>query len=205
MPNYLPPAFYLDEDVVALARQLLGKVLCTRMEGQLTAGYIIEAEAYRGPDDRASHAWNGRRTQRTEPMFAAGGIAYVYLCYGLHHLFNVVTGPEGLPHAVLIRALYPAEGLETMLRRRKMDKPAQRLCNGPATLTQALAIRTAHTATPLNGNKIWIEDRGIRVPDRLVETTTRIGIDYAGEDAKRPWRFRVREPVAEALGVKPLW
>ncbi len=190
----LPRQWYLDDDVVRMARALLGKYLVTEFDGRRTAGRIVETEAYRGPDDRASHAWGGRRTPRTEVMYWQGGTAYVYLCYGIHHLFNVVTGPEGLAHAVLVRALEPAEGLDVMLRRRGMSRPEPRLTAGPGTLTQALGIRTTHTGTDLTApdSPIWIEDRGDRIAEADIVATTRIGVDYAGPCAQRPWRFYVK-------------
>ncbi len=191
----LPRQWYLDEDVVRMARALLGKYLVTAFDGTRTAGRIVETEAYRGPDDRASHAWGGRRTARTEVMYRQGGTAYVYLCYGIHHLFNVVTGPEGMAHAVLIRALEPAEGLDVMLQRRGMKRLEPRLTAGPGTLAQALGIRTAHTGTDLTNphSPIWIEDRGDIVAETDIVATTRIGVDYAGPCAQRPWRFYVRD------------
>ena len=180
---------YLRNDVVQVARDLLGKVLCTQLEGRPTAAIITETEAYAGVIDRASHAYGGRRTPRTEPMFGRGGIAYVYLCYGIHHLFNVVTGDEGTPHAILVRAGSPLDGVETMLSRRKKDRVDKNLMAGPGTIAQALGIRTSMTGTKLGGDVLWIEDRGIVVNDKDIEAGPRIGVDYAGEDAKKPWRF----------------
>src|ERR1700733_6763105 len=114
----LSDSFYRQEDVVDVARSLIGKYLCTCWEGVLTTGLIIETEAYRGPEDRASHAYNYRKTNRNSVMYEAGGVAYVYLCYGIHHLFNIVTNRLGVPHAVLVRAILPDEGVETMMHRR---------------------------------------------------------------------------------------
>lgn len=189
----LPARFYRDEDVVAIARALLGKVLCTSFDGLVTRALITETEAYAGVGDRASHARGGRRTRRTEPMYAAGGIAYVYLCYGMHHLFNVVTGPEGVPHAVLVRAGVPIEGLATMLERRGRPKAGRALLSGPGSLARALGIRVVHSGASLRGRDIWIEDHGVAVDQSAVRSGPRIGVDYAGPDALLPYRF-VMEP-----------
>ena len=183
----LPRSFYQRDDVVAIARELLGKVLITRFDGRTTAGIICETEAYAGPHDRASHAYAGKRTPRNEVMYAKGGTAYVYLCYGLHHLFNVVTNSNGTPHAVLIRAIHPTVGIELMLERRGAD--ARLSTGGPGTLTQALGIRTSHNGTDLLSDTIYIEDRSIIVPRKAIITGPRIGVQYAGEDALLPYRF----------------
>ncbi len=184
----LPPEYYEKEDVVALARDLLGKVLCTRVNGVLTQGIIRETEAYNGIVDKACHAFGGRRTARTEIMFWKGGHAYVYLCYGIHHLFNVVTGSEDQPTAILIRGIEPLEGIDEMLKRRKKKDP-RKLASGPGTLSQALGIHTSHTGLPLNGDQIWLEDHGILPPSHEIRCTPRIGVDYAEEDALLPYRF----------------
>jgi DNA-3-methyladenine glycosylase len=191
MSRKLDLTFYRRDDVVAIARELLGKVLCTAIDGNTTRAIITETEAYAGVGDRASHAWNGRRTARTEPMYAPGGVAYVYLCYGIHHLFNVVTGPADLPHAVLVRAGVPLAGVETMLARRGMAAAGARLMAGPGTLARALGIRVSMTGTPLDGDRLWLEDHGIHIPAGLIERGPRIGVDYAGDDAALPYRFRV--------------
>lgn len=188
----LDSVFYQRDDVTRIARELLGAVLHTRIRGALTALTITETEAYAGTTDRASHAWGGRRTRRTETMYAAGGIAYVYLCYGIHHLFNVVTGPRDVPHAVLVRAGTPAAGTATMLRRRGRPRADARLAAGPGTLSQALGIRTSMSGTSLAGPRIWIEAGEPLDPARIV-TGPRVGIDYAGEDAALPYRFRLRD------------
>lgn len=181
--------FYLQDNVVAVARTLIGKVLFTFIDGRLTAGIISETEAYAGVVDKASHAYGGRRTNRTETMYAQGGTGYVYLCYGIHHLFNVVTNVEGTPHAVLIRGVKPLEGIDIIRERRKFPKNDKILSAGPGTVSQALGILTKHDRTDLLGNTIWIEDHGIVVPNDKVKITPRIGVDYAGEDAKLPYRF----------------
>ena len=183
----LPRSYYTGDDVVAIARDLLGKVLVTDLDGIVTAGVICETEAYVGAGDRASHAYAGRRTQRNGIMYTEGGVAYVYLCYGIHHLFNVVTNAAYVPHAVLIRAIHPLEGIDVMRDRRGAGTRLS--TGGPGTLTQALGIRTAHNGTDLLGDTIYIEDRTITVPSNAVIVGPRIGVDYAGADALLPYRF----------------
>lgn len=185
----VPLEFYVREDVVRISRELLGKVLCTKLDGHVTKAVITETEAYAGVSDKASHAYGGRRTKRTEPLYARGGIAYVYLCYGIHHLFNVVTNKAGTPHAVLIRAGKPFEGHELMLKRRGKIHVERSLLLGPGSLSQALGITTDQIGTNLHGDQIWIEDHKISVADEDIATGPRVGIDYADEDATRPYRF----------------
>jgi DNA-3-methyladenine glycosylase len=184
---------------VRISQDLLGKVLCTNIDGVTTKAIITETEAYAGVGDRASHAYGGRRTARTEPMYAAGGIAYVYLCYGLHHLFNVVTSKTGDPQAVLIRAGHPLAGIDTMYTRRGKSATAANLLAGPGSLARALGIRTELSGADLAGEQVWIEDQGFRVPEDAIRTGPRVGIDYAGEDAARPYRFTV--PAAQHAAV----
>jgi len=183
----VPLDFYLREDVVQVSRELLGKVLCTKLNGQVTKAIITETEAYAGVSDKASHAYGGRRTKRTEPLYARGGTAYVYLCYGIHHLFNVVTNMTGTPHAVLIRAGSSFEGGELMHKRRNKPHGQKSLLKGPGSLSQALGIRTELTGSNLLGDQIWIEDHKISVEE--IAAGPRVGIDYAEEDASRPYRF----------------
>jgi DNA-3-methyladenine glycosylase len=191
----IPPSFYRNMDVVAICRSLIGKVLVSHMEGVKTSGIIVEAEAYRGPDDRACHAYANRRTPRTEVMYNVGGVAYIYICYGIHHLFNVVTGPRDHAHAVLIRALEPLEGIETMMERRQMFKPGDpRLTRGPGALSVALGLNSSFSGHSLidRQSMIYIEDRSIRFPEDRIAAGIRIGVESAGESAKWPWRFYVR-------------
>ncbi len=183
--------FYLDDDVVSTARELLGKVLCTAIDGDLTKAVITETEAYAGVRDKASHAYGEKRTKRTEPMYAQGGRAYVYLCYGIHHLFNVVVGDVGEPLAVLVRACEPLEGIDVMRRRRGKSEKDKLILGGPGTLTQALGIRTELTGTSLLGDRLWIEDHRRQVANDEIVIGPRVGIDYAEEDAQRPYRFRI--------------
>jgi DNA-3-methyladenine glycosylase len=191
-PTTLPRSFYLRDDVVAVGRDLLGKVLCTEIRGQRTAVVITETEAYAGVTDRASHAFGDRRTPRTEPMYGPGGTAYVYLCYGIHHLFNVVSNKSGVPHAILVRAGEVHSGLETMLLRRGKSAPDRTLLAGPGSLAQALGITTALTGSSLLHGPIRIEDHGLLVDDAQISVGPRVGIDYAAEDAARPYRLRWR-------------
>ncbi len=187
----IPPEFYSAHDVVDIARLLLGKLLVTEIDGHRSSGIITETEAYAGVTDKASHAWGGRRTKRTEVMYMQGGTAYVYLCYGIHHLFNVVTHEEGTPHAVLIRAIEPVDGLDIMLQRRKMSKLTPALTAGPGALSQALGINTAMTGLSLFGNSVYIEERPV-IPDTNIVAATRIGVNYAGDDALLPYRFYIK-------------
>lgn len=187
----LPLEFYVREDVVQISRELLGKVLCTQENGQVTKAVITETEAYAGVGDKASHAYGGRRTKRTEPLYGQGGAAYVYLCYGIHHLFNVVTNEADTPHAVLVRAGKPIEGVDFMQERRKKHQKDKAFLAGPGSLSQALGITTDLTGTSLLGDRIWIEDQEYCFEDEEVVVGPRIGIDYAAEDSTRPYRFVV--------------
>ncbi len=188
-------SFYNRSNVVSIARELLGKILVTRWDGAITSGRIVETEAYGGVTDRASHAWNGRRTKRTEIMYGNGGNGYVYLCYGIHQLFNVVTNVKEIPHAVLIRALEPMQGIETMLQRRGKQKPGYPLTSGPGNLSAALGIFTKHSGISLLGDEIFIMDDDFKLHKKDIVATTRIGVDYAGEDALLPYRFFIQGNV----------
>ena len=183
--------YYRRSDVIVVSRNLLGKVLCTDIDGEVTRAVICETEAYAGEEDKASHAYGGRRTTRTEPMYAAGGLAYIYLCYGIHHLFNVVVGDVDQPLAILVRAGNAIEGMDVMRRRRRLGDDSVLELTGPGVLTQALGITTAQTGTSLLSQSIWIEDHGLTVPDDEIVVGPRVGVDYAEEDAARPYRFRI--------------
>ncbi|MGN6492097.1 MAG: DNA-3-methyladenine glycosylase [Agriterribacter sp.] len=184
--------FYNRANVVTIARELLGKILVSEWDGVVTSGRIVETEAYNGIIDRASHAWNGRRTNRTEVMYKEAGTGYVYLCYGIHHLFNVVTNEIDTPHAVLIRALEPLEGIEHMLRRTNKVKPDRTLTSGPGNVAKALGISTLHSGINLLGDAVFIADDGYKVAKKNILATPRIGVDYAGEDAMLPYRFIIK-------------
>jgi len=188
----LQDSFYNNTEVTEIAKCLLGKVICTRINGVFTSGMISETEAYAGIHDKASHAYGGRITKRNEVMYGPSGFAYIYLCYGIHHLFNVVTGPENTPHAVLLRAIEPIDGKPFMLQRRGLLKPKKGFTGGPGTASVALGIQTRFNGESLQGNLIWIEDRGIHIPESEIQIGPRIGVDYAGEDAFLPYRYKTR-------------
>ena len=175
-----------------IAKELLGKVLVTKFDGITTSGIIVETEAYAGAGDKASHASGGRRTARTEIRYANGGTAYVYLCYGIHHLFNVVTNVKDTPHAILIRGIEPLEGLDEMLDRRGKEQLTPSLTAGPGALSVALGIHTWHSGYSLSGPEIQIEDRGIKVSAKDIVAGTRVGVAYAQEDALLPYRFSIK-------------
>ena len=199
----VPESFYLNDDVVTIAQLLLGKVLVTSIDGITTSAIITETEAYAGVTDKASHAYGNRRTARTEVMFGKAGVAYVYLCYGIHHLFNVVTNVEGIPHAVLIRAGEPLDGVAHMLERRKKNTPTPALTSGPGALSAALGIRTHHSGLPLNSDAISIHDNGTVISETNIVAATRVGVAYAGPDALLPYRFYIRgsQYVSKSKGL----
>ena len=187
--------FYDRPDVQRIARELLGKVLVTVFDGVRTSGRIVEVEAYNGVVDRASHAWSGRRTARTEIMYKSGGHAYVYLIYGIHHLFNVVTNKKDIPHAVLVRALEPMDGVGEMLRRTGKAKLDHTLTRGPGNVSRALGLATLHTGYSLMEGEegvIYIADDGFRYRKQEIGSSPRIGVDYAGPDAELPYRYFVK-------------
>lgn len=186
----LPETFYLNQDVLGIAKALLGKVLFTNINGMLTGGKIVETEAYKGGEDKASHATRGR-TARTEVVFGSGGHAYVYLCYGIHHLLNIVTNEAGKPDCVLIRALEPVLGESEMCLRRGKSA-IKRITSGPGTVSQALGITTKDNGETLHGDRIWIAKDLQNFTFGIVEAP-RIGVAYAGEDALLPWRYYVKD------------
>ncbi|MBO9691085.1 DNA-3-methyladenine glycosylase [Chryseobacterium sp.] len=188
----LPLSYYSNQDVLFLAKDLLGKVLFTEIDGETTAGIIVETEAYFGVKDKASHAYGGRRTDRTETLYSHGGVSYVYLCYGIHHLFNVVTSVEDEPHAVLIRAVEPLIGKEIMEARRNMPASKPSISAGPGSAAKALGIDHSFNRKKLTENEIWIEDHRISYPPDEIIAGPRIGVAYAEEDALLPWRFFVK-------------
>ncbi len=201
----LPREFYTRKNVLEVARDLIGrKLVVPNRGGRRVAGIIIETEAYRGPEDRASHAYNGRRTQRTETMYAIGGTAYVYFVYGMYYQFNVVTNVEDLPHAVLVRAVEPVEGLD-IIRRRRRGRPEYELTSGPGRLCLALGIDRGLDKADLLGDRVWIEE-GVNVSPRQIARGPRIGIDYAEEWVMKPWRFWIRDNpfVSRSSGKRTL-
>ncbi len=184
----LKASYYSNPDVIFLAKDLIGKTLCTRINDKLTCGIITETEAYAGTIDKASHAYGNRRTNRTEPMYEQGGISYVYLCYGIHRLFNIVTNTRDIPYAILIRAIYPTKGIEEIVKRRGV-KFSDNLCVGPGKVSQALGIDLIHNKVSLTGKEIWLQDDHVNINADDINVGSRIGVDYAGEDAKLPYRF----------------
>lgn len=188
----LPLEFYRRPDPVEIARELIGKHLFTRVDGVLTGGRIVETEAYAHINDQACHSHLGRYTARTKIMYEPGGVAYTYLIYGRYTLFNIITNEAGKADAVLIRGLEPLEGIPEMLLRRGIPAVQRNLTAGPGLLTQALGITTAHYGTNLTGNLIWMEDAGEAVAYEDIIASARVGIDYAGNDAALPWRFRLK-------------
>jgi DNA-3-methyladenine glycosylase len=188
----LPLSFYRRDDVVQIARELIGMILVTRWNGVTTSGRIVETEAYAGVTDKASHSYGGRRTNRTEIMYADGGYSYVYLCYGIHHLFNVVTHKKDIPHAILLRSLEPLSGIPEMLKRTGKKKLDHTLTRGPGNMAKALGLFTQHTGVLLNGKEMYLADDGFRYKKNEIVASPRIGVDYAGEDALLPYRFYVK-------------
>jgi DNA-3-methyladenine glycosylase len=185
----IPLFFYQRKNVLTIGKQLLGKLLCTYIDGYETIGRIVETEAYNGVVDKASHAYGGRRTARTQIMYERGGIAYVYLCYGIHYLFNVVTNIQEIPQAVLIRAVEPVVGIDIMLQRMKKQQVDYSIGRGPGNVSKALGINTDHTGISLTGETIYIVDDNNRISPSRIVRTPRIGVDYAGTDVLLPYRF----------------
>ncbi len=184
----LPKQYYQNEDVVFLAKDLLGKLLITEIDGIKTGGIITETEAY-CESEKGCHAYNQRKTERTKVMFEEGGLSYVYFCYGMHHLFNIVTGKKEMVQAVLIRAILPTIGIDAILQRRHAASVTKHLCNGPGKVCQALGITRKQYGIHLTGKEIWVEPANMKINTADIISTTRVGINYAGEDALLPWRF----------------
>lgn len=188
----LPLSFYQRNDAVLVARELLGKHVYTQIDGQITGGIIVETEAYQGPEDRGSHAFNNRKTPRNEIMFGAGGVTYMYICYGIHDMLNVVTGTEGTSHAVLIRAVDPNVGIELMRERRQVFNEDSRLCRGPGALAKALGLVKAHNGINLQEDTIWIEDKGVHFDTDQIISSARVGMNFDGPYKTIPWRFYIK-------------
>ncbi|MFY0625683.1 MAG: DNA-3-methyladenine glycosylase [Reichenbachiella sp.] len=185
----LTKAFYQRDDVLKISKELLGKILVTKIDNQVCKGRIVEVEAYNGRTDKACHAYGGRRTERTNVLYNSGGVAYVYLCYGIHNLFNVVTNVEGMADAILIRALEPLEGMEVMKKR--INSKNEKMTNGPGLLSKAMGIDRKLNKASLSDNNVWIEEGSETSIDNIV-LAKRIGIDFAEEDALLPWRFYIK-------------
>jgi len=189
MPK-LPATYYQNNDVVFLAKDLIGKTIISMVDGKRTSGIITETEAYRGYDDKACNAHLGRFTDRTKIMYETGGVAYVYLCYGIHNLFNIITNTNEQADAILIRAVEPMNGIETMLERRDKEKLDKTLTSGPGNFSKAFGMDRSHYGEDLTGDVVWIEnDDEFRFRESEITISKRIGIDYAEEDKDLPWRF----------------
>lgn len=184
-------SFYLRNDVLKIAKELLGKVLVTNWNGEYTSGRIVETEAYSGKTDNASHASKGR-TARTEVMFQQGGKAYVYLCYGVHQMFNIVTNKEEIPDAVLIRAVEPIDGIDIMLKRTAKKKMDETLTRGPGNVGKAFGFHTSQCGLSIISDEIFIADDGCRVLKSMIGASPRIGVDYAGKHAALHYRFFIK-------------
>jgi DNA-3-methyladenine glycosylase len=192
MTRKLPREFYTRSNVVTVARELLGKLLVVpEHNGKRVSGAIVEVEAYRGPQDRAAHSFGGRRTKRTETMYGIGGTAYVFFVYGMYYQFNIVTNAANLPHAVLIRAVEPVEGIELM-RKRRHGQSDHSLTNGPGKLCIAMGIDRKLDGADLLGDRVWLEE-GRTVPRSQIACGPRIGIDYAEGWIDKPWRFWIKD------------
>lgn len=189
----LPVQFYKRADVVLIARELIGKIIVTNFNGLITSGRIVETEAYVAITDKASHAYNGKRTARNEQMYAAAGTAYVYICYGMHHLFNVVTNVKNIPDAVLIRAVEPITGIDIMLARTGRIKLDNSLTKGPGNAAKALGITKKNSGINLLDDEIYLADDEFVMDDKLIGVSKRIGIDGSGDAAMLPYRFYIKE------------
>lgn len=189
----LQKSYFLGHDVLGIARSLLGKYLFTMKGGQIAGGIISEVEAYKGTADRASHAYGGRRTPRNEMMYHEGGVVYMYRCYGIHNMLNLVTNEAEVPDAILVRGIIPTHGEELILLRSGKRKASPDMATGPGRVTRALGLTLEDNGSPLNGDVIWLEDRGLDIPSAHIAATPRIGIAYAGPDALLPYRFVLRK------------
>ena len=187
----LKESFY-QRDTITVARELLGKILVHESKEGTTSGRIVETEAYRGPEDRAAHSSEGRRTARNEIMYGKKGFAYVYFIYGLYYCFNVTAGKvPGKPEAVLIRALEPLLGEEIMIKRRGQQAKVANLTNGPSKLCIAMGISKAQNKTDLTTPPFYLDEASL-VPSIDIMETLRVGVDYSGEWKNKPWRFYIR-------------
>lgn len=188
----LKPEYFQNKDVIFLAQDLLGKILFTKKNGEITAGIITETEAYFGEEDKASHAYGGRRTLRTEAMYQPGGYSYIYLCYGIHHLFNIVVSLKNDPKSVLIRSVEPYQGFSVIENRRNRSSSDKSISSGPGSVCKALGIDMTFNRKPLTGEDIWIEDSGLQYRTEDIASTPRIGVAYADEHAQLPLRFYLK-------------
>lgn len=188
----IPLSFYDRKDVVIIARELLGKIIVTNFSGKVTSGKIVETEAYLGFTDKASHAYAGRRTARNEHMYSPAGTAYVYICYGMHTMFNIVTNKKNIPDAVLIRAIEPVKGVEIMAQRTQKNISDPSITRGPGNVGKALGISKHHSGIFLFEDKIFLLDDDIKIPVEKIGVSKRIGVESAGEDSLLPYRFYLK-------------
>jgi DNA-3-methyladenine glycosylase len=199
----LPLSFYQNDNVTGIAQQLLGKLLSTYIDGKLTSGIIVETEAYGGITDKASHAYGGRFTNRTKVIYEPAGLTYVYQCYGIHFLLNIVTAAANTPHAVLIRAIEPTVGIDTMMERRGMEVFKNTITKGPGALAKAMGINMTLNKKDITGDEIWVSENGISIDANQIIACPRIGVDYAGEDALLPWRYYMKDSKFVSKFYKP--
>ena len=185
-------SFYQRKDVVTIAKDLIGKIIVTNIDGKITSGRIVETEAYVAHIDKASHAYKGKRTLRNEAMYAAAGTVYVYICYGLHNMLNIVTNDMNVPDAILIRALEPIDGIDTMLQRTSKKVLDNTLTKGPGNVAKAMGVSKNISGLLLGKEQINILKNNIIIPEKEIGTSKRIGIDNAGEDALLPYRFYLK-------------
>jgi DNA-3-methyladenine glycosylase len=187
----LSPNFYLREDTLIVAKELIGKYVFTKIDGLITGGMIVETEAYIGPLDAGSHSFNNRKTAKNATMYEEGGVTYLYICYGIHDMLNIVTGPADSSHAILIRAIEPLIGTDLMQLRRG-NMPLNRLAKGPGSLAKALGLNKSHNQESLQGDKVWIEDQGVIIRPELIKATARVGLSCAEPYFSIPWRFIIK-------------
>ena len=188
----VPLSFYDRKDVVKIAEELLGKIIVTNIDGFFTSGRIVETEAYVGITDKASHSFSGKRTAKNEHMYSAPGTAYIYICYGMHQMMNIVTNEKEIPDAVLIRAIEPLEGIDIMLKRTKKDHADKTLTRGPGNVGKALGIFKHHSGLHLLDEQIYLLDDGQKIPKEIIGISKRIGVESAGPDGLLPYRFFVK-------------
>lgn len=188
----VPLSFYERKDVVKIAKELLGKIVVTNFDGKITSGRIVETEAYVGFIDKASHSFAGKRTARNEHMYSAAGTAYIYICYGMHQMLNVVTNDKEIPDAVLIRAIEPVKGIDIMLQRTGKNNLDKTLTRGPGNVGKALGIFKHHSGLFLLDEEIYLLDDGKKISEENIGISQRIGVESAGADALLPYRFYVK-------------
>lgn len=200
----LPPSFYSRTDVVSIAKELLGKIVVTHIDGRRTSGRIVETEAYVAFVDKASHSFKGRRTAKNEHMYAPAGTSYVYICYGIHQMLNFVTNEKDIPDAILIRAVEPIDGIDVMLQRTGKLKPDNTLTKGPGNVGKALGLNKLHSGLSLFEDPITVyNDPSFKLEEAQIGVSKRIGVEPAGEDGLLPYRFYVRgNPFVSARPVK---